>query len=130
MKNIIFSSLVILFIGQAAFAQTERTLSTDEQARVKFSLHLMHYSNPLVFENATGEAYYNVVNASFLENCTIPTLQNVMLTANDQITINTHLELLRGSIQNPLTWEHLLALEAQYLNWMDQSQHKVSIYKK
>ncbi len=130
MKNIIFSSLVILFISQATFAQTERALSNDEQSRVKFSLHLMNYTNPPVFENAMGEAYYNIVNASFLENCTIPTLQNITLTPNDQITINTHLELLKGSIQSPLTWEHLLALEAQYLNWVDQALHKVSVYKK
>ncbi len=90
----------------------------------------MNYSTPPAFENANGQAYYNIINASFLENLSIPTLQNLTLTEKDKTTIDNHVQLLVGSMQNPLTWEHLLALEAQYLNWIDKTQRKSSVYNK
>ena len=129
MKNIIFSSLLALFISQGVFSQSVKTLSIDEIARVKFSLHLINYDNLPVFDNASGEAYYNIINSSFLENLIIPELTTTTLTENDRSIIDKQIQLLNASIQNPLAWDYLMELEIQYLLWVDRTQHKQSKYK-
>src|SRR5688572_13782702 len=98
MKNIIFSSLFALLMAQGAIAQsitnTNSKLTDDEVARVKFALHLINYQTPVNFDNAVGQAYYNVVNASFSANLTIPTVTVEGLTEHDRSIIATHVELL------------------------------------
>lgn len=132
MKNILFASLLMIFFAQASWAQSinsTNNLTEDEMARVKFSVHLINYQNPPVFDNASGEAYYNIVNASFEQNLTIPTFTITGLTDHDKEIVKQRIELLSGSMANPLTWEHLWQLETQYLNWVDRATHKVSVYK-
>jgi len=132
MKNILFASLLMIFFAQSSWAQSinnTNKLTDDEVARVKFSVHLINYQNPPAFDNASGEAYYNVVNASFSQSLTIPSFTITGLTDHDKEIVNQRIELLSGSMANPLSWEHLWQLEAQYLSWVDKAIHKVSAYK-
>src|SRR5688572_29354973 len=131
MKNIIFAGLLMVFLAQGALAQSiaNTKLTEDEATRVKFSVHLIDYQTPPVFDNAVGQAYYNVVKTSFSENLTIPTVNITGMTEHDKEIVNQYIELLNGAMTTPLTWDHLLQLETQYQNWVDRTTHKVSIYK-
>jgi hypothetical protein len=85
--------------------------------------------NPPNFENASGEAYYNLIKFTFQENLTIPKLEIGNLTNNDKTIIINYISLLEQSFNNPLPWSSLLELEKQYLIWLDRSHRKVSKYK-
>ena len=85
--------------------------------------------NPPNFENATGEAYYNLIKFAFGENLSIPKLEFENLTNNDKTIIMNYISLLEQSFNNPLPWKQLLELEKQYLIWLDRSNRKVSKYK-
>jgi hypothetical protein len=132
MKKLIFAGLLVVFLAQGAIAQSitnTKTLTYDEVARVKFSVHLIDYQTPPSFDNALGQAYYNVVKTSFSENLIIPNVDITGMTDHDREIVNQYIELLNGAMISPLTWDHLLQLEAQYMNYLDRTTHKVSIYK-
>lgn len=127
MKSIFISLFIISFYSFNSFCQTEEI--KDQHARTKFSIHLIDYMDPPNFENATGEAYYNLIKFTFEENLTIPKLEISNLTNNDKTLIINYISLLEQSFNNPLPWSSLLELEKQYLIWIDKSHRKVSKYK-
>jgi hypothetical protein len=131
MKTRFFISFFLLTFLHNSFSQTSNELNRlteDEIARVKFSVHLMNYQNPPSFDNALGDALYNIVKSSFTENLSIPELTTDGITAHDQTIINGYIELLKGAAKNPLSWNQLFQLETQYLIWWDRANHKVSRY--
>jgi hypothetical protein len=127
MKSIFFSQILISLFAINSFCQTAD--SKDQNARIKFSVHLIDYMNPPNFENASGEAHYNLIKFAFEENLTIPNFELDNLTNNDKTIIVNYISLLEQSLYNPLPWKQLLELEKQYLIWLDRSNRKVSKYK-
>jgi len=119
----------MLFISNNIFSQSSGTLSEDEKARIKISIHLITYDTVSTFDNAAGEAYYTLVINSFKQNLSIPQCSLSSLTSNDKITIDRYIQLLNKLKQNPPTWDDLLIGETQYQIWLDKASHKKSKYK-
>lgn len=130
MKTQIIFFSIILFFSNSIFAQSSvTTLTDDEIARIKFSVHLITYDTVSKFDNATGEAYYTMVLNSFKENLTIPQFNTSLLTVNDKAKTEKYIQLLSQSKQNPPTWEELLRKQTEYLMWRDKALHKKSKYR-
>lgn len=127
MKSLLITLILVLIFSMNSFCQSEAL--TDQNSRIKFSIHLIDYMDPPSFENALGEAYYNVIKFTFGENLTIPKFEISNLTNNDKTIIINYISLLEQSFNNPLPWSSLLELEKQYLIWNDKSHRKVSKYK-
>jgi len=56
MKKQIISLISILVISTSVFAQSTDIFTSDEIARIKFSVHLVTYDTIGGWDNATGEA--------------------------------------------------------------------------
>lgn len=128
-KAIFLFSAGMLFISNGIFSQSSGTLTEDEKTRIKLAVPLITYDTVGAFDNASGEAYYNLVIASFKENLSIPQFTPASLTPNDKNTIDRYIQLLNQLKQNPPTWDNLLIRQTQYQIWLDKASHKKSKYK-
>ena len=127
MKNQFIKLIIILFIiSNSLFAQT---LTPDEISRVKFSVHLITYDTINNFESAIGEAYYNIIINSFIENLSIPQFSLSNLTIHDDMEIDKFIKQLNNVKQHPPTWEELLIKQTQYLIWLDKVTRRQTKYK-
>ena len=126
-KQFIFA--LLLFISVSVFSQTAGKLTEDEKTRIKFAVHLVTYDTVGSFENAEGEAYYNLVLNSFKNDLSIPQFTKLSLTSKDKTQTDRIIQLLNQLKQNPPSWDELLARETQYLIWLDKISHRQSKYK-
>jgi hypothetical protein len=120
--------LMVLF-STSIFAQSLDSYSTDEVARMKFAVHLITYDTIGGWENAAGEAYYNIIISSFKENCSIPDISSINFTVKDKIQISVIVEQLNALKQNPPSWDELLRKETQYLIYLDRALRRNTKYK-
>ncbi len=127
-KSIIISSLV-LFFSIFCFAQSSKVFSDDEIVRIKFSVHLFTYDTTNTFDNARGEAYYNLIISAFSENLVISDFVPSELTLNDKSVIENLMQELKALKQNPPSWESLFEKETQYLIWLDKVSRRQTKYK-
>ena len=123
----IFSAILVSF--NYALAQSPGELSEDEKARVKFAIHLITYDTVGTFDNAAGEAYFNLVISSFKENLTIPEFSFSPFTEADKNKIERIIQMLEQLKKNPPSWDDLLIKQTQYLFWLDKVTRKKSKYK-
>ena len=129
MKKIVIILLGANFIFQGIFAQQLKgQFSDDQKARIKFSVHLINYATPPTFKSPEGEAAYNLINFSFMENQLIPAINLEVLNSEDKAIMVNHISLLEQAKTNTLSWEQLMKLEVQYLNWIDRAQRRNSKY--
>lgn len=110
-------------------AQSTAELSEDEKTRIRFGIHLLTYDTVGTFDNAVGEAYYNLVIYSFKENLTIPQFSFSPFTVNDKSKIERIIQQFNQLKMNPPLWDDLLIKETQYMIWLDKVTHKKSKYK-
>ncbi len=129
MKNQLISLIFILVISTSIYAQSSDKLTSDEIARIKFSVHLITYDTIGGFDNAAGEAYYTMTINSFEENLIIPQFSMSNITANDKAKTEKIIQQLNDLMQNPPTWDDLLTKQTQYLTWMDKVMRRKSKYK-
>lgn len=127
-KSIIISSLVLIF-NISSFAQSSNKFSNDEIARMKFSVHLITYDTISAFDNAQGEAFFQMAVDAFTNNAHIPNFIPSDLTANDRNKIDKFIQQLKEIKQNPPTWENLYERQTQYLIWVDKVTRRHSKYK-
>lgn len=125
----LFLFTAMLLCSQFIFSQTVRTYTDDERSRLKACVILITYDTIATFDNAVGEAYYNLVVNSFKENLTIPLFSFSPLSGNDKSKIDRIIEKLNEAKTNPPTWDDLLIRQAQYQIWLDKVSHKKSKYK-
>lgn len=128
MKKLIVLSAIILG-ATYGFAQNSNVLSPDEQVRVKQSIHLITYDTIGHFESALGEAYYQVVLNAFSETLEIPHMDKSGLTAHDQAKIEMLIEKFEALIENPPSWEEILAGETKFVIYKDKAFHRTPTYK-
>jgi len=131
LKNSILSFTVLLtflLFSKNGFSQSDK-LTPDQEARIKFSIHLITYDTISSFENVLGESYYKLLVYSFSDNLSIPEIERNQFTANDKKIIENAIFKLNEVKKNPPTWNELLIKEAEYLKWIDISQRKKSKYK-
>lgn len=125
--------LIFLFLGLVVsnifFAQSSDIFTQDEITRIKFSVHLITYDTIAAFDNADGEAYYNIVISSFQENLSIPQLAFSTLTSHDKAKIERIIQQLNELKQNPPSWNDLFDRQTQYLIWLDKVSRRHSKYK-
>ncbi|MDD3688391.1 MAG: hypothetical protein PHE56_16725 [Bacteroidales bacterium] len=120
--------LMILF-STSIIAQSIDSYSTDEVARMKFAVHLITYDTIGGWENAAGEAYYNIIISSFKENCSIPDITSINFTDKDKYQISVIIGQLNALKQNPPSWDELMRKETQYLIYLDRALRRNTKYK-
>lgn len=128
MKKIFNLSILLLIISNCVIAQSSGKLTQDEITRIKLTVPLITYDTIPTFDNAEGEAYFNLIIASFKENLTIPKFA-CTLTPNDKSIIDKYVILLNNLKQNPPDWDDLLEKQTQYFIWLDIVSHRKSKYK-
>jgi len=132
MKNKYINSaifLLIVFSSNLVFAQSKEKYTDDENARIKFAVHLVTYDTIGSFDNALGEATCKLLVFSFLENQICPKIDFAKLSSNDMSVIKKYINSFDAIKNNPPTWDELLLKETQYQIWLDASQHRKSKYK-
>ncbi|MFH2141606.1 MAG: hypothetical protein ABIJ97_04230 [Bacteroidota bacterium] len=128
MKKIIALSLFVLIICNSFFAQSSGTLTEDEKTRIILTIPLITYDTMGNFENAAGEAYFNLVIASFKEYLIIPQF-TCTLTPKDKTKIEKFIQQLNEVKHNPPSWDELFTKQTQYLIWFDKISRRQSKYK-
>jgi hypothetical protein len=129
MKMKIIYLISILFFSISAFAQSANSYTNDEIARMKFAVHLITYDTIGGWENAAGEAYYNIVISSFNENLTIPEISSSNFTVKDKSQVDEIIRQLNMLKQNPPTWDDLLKGQTKYLIYLDRALRRNTKYK-
>jgi len=90
---------------------------------------MITYDTVGTFDNAAGEAYFNLVISSFKENLTIPEFSFSPFTEADKNKIERIIQMLEQLKKNPPSWDDLLIKQTQYLFWLDKVTRKKSKYK-
>ena len=119
----------MLFIRISVFSQSTGKFTDDEKTRIKFAVHLVTYDTISSFDNAAGEAYYNLVLNSFKETLGFPKITTSSLTLNDKTKTDIFIQQPNQLKQNPPTWDELFKRETEYLVWLDKISRKKSKYK-
>ena len=65
-----------------------------------------------------------------MENQLIPAINLEVLNSEDKAIMVNHISLLEQTKTNTLSWEQLMKLEVQYLNWIDRAQRRNSKYNR
>jgi hypothetical protein len=110
-------------------AQSSDKFTSDEIARIKFSVHLMTYDTIGGWDNAAGEAYYTLIINSFNENLIIPEFTSSNITIRDKTQINEIIQSLNELKRNPPSWNDLLEKQTEYLLYLDRVMRRRSKYK-